>query len=639
MGAKSLLVPIILMIAMNGYAQTEDSLKTYDLKKVVVTGSRNPRLLSKTPEVMHVVTAHEIEELNVSSTGEILEYLTGVNIESGTGSGYPQRSIVSLDAFPANYTLVMVDGIRLLTEHMHTGQNIDIIPPENIERIEVIKGAASAQYGSDAMGGIVNIITKKAEHRVESSVGLSVSSYETYNSTISLRAPVNKNVSLSTFSSYEQSAGIPILAPAHRVGQMGYNKFSTMNHLNWDISARSSLSSNLYFAQNSMQFRGDNLHGRMLLSSIDYNHQLDEHLYGTARLKYSHWDAEQSTENNGYFNSEVYFNWEGIKNNITTFGVDYRSMNFERAAVLEKSQDGMGAFLQNEIELDRMSFLLALRFDKVDDLKTIIAPKTAVMLQVNEKLRLRASFGRGFHAPSLMELYEEGYGHSGRSYRFGNPGLQPEYSLTSTFSVEYLPVENLQFLVHSYYNTISDMITPIYGGIWEENPDSTTIIDKWVRTNIHEAEIYGLETTIRYFLDDHFLLEGGYNYAENQNRSTGGQLPYYPGESFFSKLIFRYNLTSWHHLSSFISWRATKNRSAWNWMPESSEDYENPDGLVTALKDYQLLNIGFKLTYRGKYSYFVNAGNLLAQDIQKLDDSFTEIDGEATWKVGFLINF
>ena len=65
------------------------------------------------------------------------------------------------EALLPNYTLVMINGVPLLTDHMHTGQNIEMIPPESIERIEIMRGAASAQYGADAIGGIVNIITHK----------------------------------------------------------------------------------------------------------------------------------------------------------------------------------------------------------------------------------------------------------------------------------------------------------------------------------------------------------------------------------------------------------------------------------------------------------------------------------------------
>ncbi len=636
---KFYLTSLFTLLIITCNSQTIDSLKSYDLKEFVVTATRNKKLLSKTPEVMHVITSNDIEQLNVSSTGEILEYLTGVSIESGTGSGFPKRSVVSLDGFPANYTLIMVDGIRLLTEHIHTGQNIDLIPPKNIERIEIIKGAASAQYGSDAMGGIVNIITKKASEKTESSISFSGGSYDTYNTGLSVRSTVNEKVSVSTQSNYEQSAGVPILAPAHRIGNMGYSKFSTINNVNWEINQKASLNSNLFYAQNSMKFSGDNVYGRMLMVSTDYKQIINAHLYSTARLKYSHWDAEQSGENNGVFNPEVYFSWDKFKGHIITFGSDYKFNKFSRTSVLEKTQEAIGAFVQDEIEMDKFSFLFALRFDKAQNIKAVVSPKMAAMYQLAYNLRIRASFSRGFHAPTIQELYEEGYGHGGRAYRFGNPDLQPEYSLTSTFSIEYAPIRNVEILMHGYYNTISNMITPVYSGIWEENPDPDSVIDKWVRTNIHEAKIYGIEATMKYQFNNRFLVEFGYNYSYNENSTTGKQLPYYPGESLYSKIIYNYHLSSKLDGNCFVSLRTTNNRSAWNWKPATGADIDNADGLITELNDYQLLNAGIKMIYNKKLNLFLNVGNILGQNIQNLDDSFTEIDGEPTIKIGCLINF
>jgi len=634
---RHFLILIILFVELNSFSQTNDSLKHYDLGEVVVTATRIKKLLEKTPEVMQVITSKDIEQLNVSSTGEILEYLTGVNIETGTGSGYPKRSIVSLDGFPANYSLVMIDGIRLLTEHIHTGQNIDIIPPENIERIEVVKGAASAQYGSDAMGGIVNIITKKATDKAESIICISGGSYETYNTAISVRTPVNNNIGISTFSDYEQSAGIPILAPAHRIGNMGYEKFSSMNNINWEINKNSSLNSNIYYTQNSMEFRNEDVYGRMFLSSMDYEHLIKNKMFLTGRLKYSHWDAEQSGENNNILNPEIFIRWNILKNNTMIAGTEYRYNKFSRSAVLERSQKAYGAFLQDELDLDKLSFLMALRFDKSEDITPVLTPKIAAMYRLNDNLRFRGSFGRGFHAPTVQELYEEGYGHGGRAYRFGNPDLEPEYSLTSTFSIEYSPIINLQLLLHGYYNTINDMITPVYSGIWEENPDAGMVIDKWIRTNIHNAEIYGVETSIRYQLSNKLFIEGGYNYSHNKNTTTGGQLPYYPGESVFSKIIYNYDLTRKFSGSCFLSMRATKNRSAWNWKPAQGAEYNDTAGLITDLEDYELVNAGIKLKYDEKLDLYMNIGNLLGQNIQKLDDVLTEIEGEPAFTFGCLI--
>ncbi len=629
----------LLAIFASGFSQERDSLFYYTLEGVTITSTRNKKLLEKTPEIMQVITSREIGTMNAGSTGEILEYLTGVNVESGTGSGFPQRSVISLDGFPAKYSLVMVDGIRLLTEHIHSGQNIDMIPPENIERIEIIKGTASSQYGSDAMGGIINIITKKPSDRTESSLNLTGASYETYNTTLSVRTPVNEKLSVSISENYRQSAGVPLIDPSHRIGNMGYTKFTSMNTIDWQFSDRSSLRANMFYVQNSMEFRNDDVYGKMFMPSLDFRHAFNEKLDVVTRLKYTHWEAEQSNEKNRLLNPEVFFGWDVASDHKLTMGGEYRHMNFTRSAVSEHDQHAFGLFLQDEIELDRLSLLAALRYDRVEQIDPVISPKVSVMYRVFDRMRIRASLGRGFHAPTVQELYEKGYGHGGRAYRFGNPDLQPEYSMTTTASIEYAPVRNLQLFAYGYYNTIRNMITPVYKGVWEENPDTSTVIDKWVRTNIHEAEIYGFEVAFRYRMGSHLVIESGYNHIENKNKSTGGQLPYYPGWSFYSKLTGHYNLWPEHRSSFFVSFKATMDRSVWNWKPADPADYDNQEGLTTALKDYQLLNAGVNLGISRHLDLNLGVDNILGQDIERLDDLLTIIDGEPVCRIGCLIRF
>lgn len=631
-----ILIFFFIFFSSISFSQTTDTLNINTIKEVTITASRNKKLLQNSPEIIHIISSKDIEQLNVNSTSEILDYLNGISVGAGTGSALPKRGVISLDGFPANYSLVLVDGVRLLTEHIHTGQNIDIIPPENIEQIEIIKGSASAQYGSDAMGGVINIITKKAGNKPEGSVSFNGGSYDTYNGAISIRTPIKENFKLSSFINYEQSNGIPILKPSHRINSMGYNYLSTMNYIQWTIDHTSDLNLLVNYTENSMQSKDDNLHGEMLVSSLNYNKNFSQYLNTKTRLNYSHWEAEQSAEDNTILNPEILINWTKIRNNILTLGLNGQYSKFTRTSVLEKTQNAFGVFLQDEIELNKFSIVMAIRFEKFENIDPTIAPKVSALYKISEKLNIRTSVGRGFHAPSVQDLYEEGYGHGGRAYRFGNPDLQPEYSLTSTLSLEYKPVKNLQFLVYSYYNYITNMITPIYSGIWLENPDTTKIIDKWVRTNIHEAKIYGFETTLNYNINEKIIFEIGYSYTENENITTSKPLPYYPGESYYSKIIVNSNITQKIKTSLFLSLRATHNRSAWNWKPEAGASFDNSDGLVTELTDYQLLNAGLNVVFNKNIKLFLNVNNILGQNIQNLDDAYMEIVGEPTFKVGVL---
>ncbi|MFO7674482.1 MAG: hypothetical protein R6V74_12305, partial [Lutibacter sp.] len=140
----------------------------------------------------------------------------------------------------------------------------------------------------------------------------------------------------------------------------------------------------MYYSQNTMEFRGDDLHGVMFLSSTDYDYKFNNSLSLTGRLKYSHWDAEQSKEKNDEVNPEIYLRWDAYKNNTITAGADFRYTKFARSAVLAHSKNGLGAFIQDEIELDKLSFLIAFRVDKVEEIKPVITPKIAAMFRVHD---------------------------------------------------------------------------------------------------------------------------------------------------------------------------------------------------------------------------------------------------------------
>jgi len=616
------------------YGQQSVLPDTIMLEELVISATRQTTMLGKTPEVIRVISSREIEALNVNSTGDILQYISGVSVESGTGSGLPKRSIVSLNGFPANYTLIMVDGVRLLSDHIHSGQNVDLIPPSGIERIEVIKGSASAQYGSDAMGGIINIITKKCKDKPELTIASSYGNYETFSTEMALLSPVNKKIKTSTFVKYEQSDGQPILEPAHRIDNMGYTQFVFLNSLDFDISKRSHLNASLFYNQNKMDWRDDEKYGHLIVPGIQIETSLSDNLKLNSRINYSKWIAEQSDEMNELIHPELFITWNRLKNNRITLGTDFRYMNFRRTNVLEKDQKAGGIFLQDEISMRNFEMYLALRCDKVEEIDLVLSPKIGMLYKPYSFFRIRGSIGRGFHAPSVQELYEEGAGHGGRAYRFGNPDLKPEYSITCTLGGELFIRNDIQILMYGYYNTIDNMITPVYEGPWEENPE----IDKWVRQNIHNAQILGYEISGRWNITEAIDLEGGYTYTDNENTTTGGILPYYPGRSYYTRMIMNHSFNEQSSGSAFICLRAARDRSAWNWKPTDDAEPDNSEGMITRLADYEMLNAGLKWTYH-PISLFINVSNILGQDIERLDDVYTITDGEPVYRGGLILTF
>lgn len=633
------LIVILATVAMLvdlGVAAESGQQETVELDEVVVTPSRRDMLLRETSDTVQVISRKQIDELNPAGTGELLEYATGVAVETGTGSGLPDRSVVSLGGLPANYTLVLVDGVRLVSDHVHSGQNVELIPPAAIERIEIMRGAGSAQYGADAIGGVVNIITRKSGDKAAGEVHLGVGRYDTCEAGLGVQIPAGDAARLSAYVNWEQSDGVPLLAPTHRIGNMGYERLNVISRLDVDLAESTRMYAWVNWVNNTVDWRGEDADSYLLMPVAGLQQDVGEDLVLAAELAYSHWDAEVNNELNKILEPEAYATWFVNEQHTLLGGVDFRFNEFERTAVNAPDQSAYGVFVQDEWRAgDRLSLVPAIRYDKVENIDGAFSPKLSALVSATDRFRVRASAARGFHAPTLQELYEEGYGHGGRAYRFGNPDLDPEYSTMYSLGFEIEPAQRLQLMVHAFYSDLEDMIVPVYAGPWDQDPTK----DVWRRTNIHEAEVYGAEANARLRLCDYARLEAGYTYTDNEDKGTGRQLPYSPGSSVFGKLIMTCPVGDHVDLTAFVSVRTSFDREAWNWKPAEDAAVDNADGLTATLDDYTKLDAGLSCRVRDTFDVFVRVQNILGEDIENLDDAYTVIDGEPFVQTGLRYDF
>ena len=628
---KQIIFSAVVFCAITAFAEEP---ATTNIPTITVTASRNELIFLNRAEIIQVIDRDTIETIKPSTTGELLDYTTGASVSSGTGSGLPNRSVVSLNGLPPRYTLVLVNGIPLLSEHIHTGQNIELVPPESIERIEIMRGASSAQYGSDAVGGVVNIITRKWDGKPLASVGASVGSYETYEGNLNLMLPLSTNAQLSSSTSWEQSEGIPLKAPAHRIDKTGYKRLSTFNRIDMQLGNKTEAFAGLNYSWNKMDWLGSDAESTLVAPSFGLTQEINPSTEIFAQLSLSEWEAEVSGERNRLVKPEAHLTrWIG-ESHILMVGGDWYWNEFERTAVKAPNQRAFGVFIQDEwIPNDQFTLMGALRYDKVVGGEDAVSPKVSLLYTPADWVALRASLGRGFHAPTLQELYEEGYGHGGSAYRFGNPDLEPEYSTTFTAGLELKPVDSVQLSAYGFYTDFENMIVPVYQGAWAANPG----IDVWRRTNIEEAIVYGLETSMKWDVCDRLALEGGYTWTENKDQSTGRSLPYSPGSSAYGRITLTEQISTNLIFSGFVGAHAALGREAWNWKPAKGTSAGNPDGLTTSLDDYINLDVGLSVK-RGDITLFFKAENLLGEDIENLDDSYTVIDGEPFFRIGLQYN-
>lgn len=611
-----------------------------EMEKIVVTSTRHPQLLEETPDVTIVQNFAEIRAMGAKQVDEIIAYMPGISTLGGTGSGHPGKRTIAINGMPAYYSLILLDGKRVLSSHIHTGADVNMIPPEHIERIELLKGAASALYGTDGMGGILNIITRQGSEKTRISFTSYGGSRNTFHNGLSLTGKIGNGVYHSLFTSWEESDGVPIVSPVFRKDKLSYAMFHLMDRFNAEITNHLKGTASVHYMNTEAPYKQSPLVSWLFTPEL----KLDYALFNTLSLQasgyYSQWKSQQNGELNEIASPEFLINYKGFKNHQILFGTEYIYRNFARIRVAEHDQSAFGVFLQDEISYGpKWHFLTALRLDKVENIDPVWSPKLSVLYLLNEKISLRTSAGRGFRAPTVQDLYETLYSHPGDiHYRAGNPDLQPEYSTTLTAGIDWKLSNRLSIMVNGYYYAIYNMITPVDHGL--EDPTiyfsrdqipyvTDSLVYVYRRENIHQGRIGGGKVKMLWHFIDGYTFEGGFWVSQNRNEETGETLPYYPGKSLSLKLQGSQSITNGLDISSFIGLNTTMGRKIWNFKHNTEQQLN--------LDDYQKLDAGISLIFRNGYEFFLNVDNLLGQEINIYEDVNFIIEGTPLYRVGLRV--
>lgn len=608
--------------------------------EIVVTATRREGLLENTPEITFITNARTIEAMGAKEVGDVLPYLPGVSVEGGTGSGQPFKKNVSINGLPAIYSLVMVDGVRLLSSHFHTGTNVNMVPPENIERIELVKGAASAQYGSDGIGGVLNIITKRGSDKPALSFMSYGGSQNTSHTGLSIIGSINQNISHSIFTSWEQSDGLPIKMPEFRKDALNYTLFTIMDRVDAQISKDIETSASVHYASTATPYKSSPYYSWLITPRLDMRYNVSENFNIRTSGYFSQWKSERNNELNEITSPEITFGYGGLKNHFFLAGAEYIYRKFERNRVSINGQHTYGLFLQDEFTpWSSLSILAALRMDKVEEIDPVISPKLSFLYKFNSALRLRTSIGRGFRAPTVQELYETLYSHPGDiHFRAGNRDLKPEYSTSLTAGIEWKPYEQISLMVNGYSSFIDNMITPVDHGLEDptlyfSHEEISFVRDSLVyiyrRENIHKAIVKGIEFKAQWNIFSDYRVEGGMSIIHNENKDTKKSLPYYPGKNFSLSLIGEEQISKNFSIKGFIGLMATNDRKIWRFKHDQEQE--------VGLNDYQKLDASLSLVFAKKYEVFFNVDNILAQELHMYEDVELLTEGQRLFRCGFRI--
>lgn len=523
---KKIFIAAAVIISSSSQAQNNLSLRedsTKQLNEVVVTANKFPIKTSLTGKVLTVVTREQLEKSAGKDLSQVLAEQAGVYV-NGANSNQGKDKSIYLRGARIDHTLITVDGVPLY-DASGIGSNFDIrlLPIDNIERVEILKGSQSTLYGSDAIAGVINIITRKPSAKPYNVSG--VLNYASYN-TVRANAVVSGNVDKLDYSAgytYNKTDGInetvdTITAP-HVTDKDGYTQHSVFANLGLKPTAgvriqpyvrytdlKGNIDQGAFTDELDYSTRNKNLQagvkneihiGKSVLNVL-YNYQRNERSYTDDSVKSQNGFAKYS---HGSYKATEHFADAYLVAPVSadmklTAGIDYRSSNSDQLYnsisfygpfktelgkdSLHHSQLGIyTAFVLNAA--NGLSVEMGGRFNHHSQYGNNTVFNFNPSFLIKDQVKLFLNVSSGYKVPSLYQLYSE----------YGNRQLDPETAITFESGAQYFSKNKKIMARATYFNrSVKDVI------FFYTNP--LTFQSKYINQDKQKDNGVELETSIQF---------------------------------------------------------------------------------------------------------------------------------------------
>lgn len=448
------------------------------LQDVVITANRIP---TKLTDVLADVTVLDRSELDLAGQSSLLDVLANLpGIQISRNGSYRSSSGVFLRGATSSQTVILLDGVRIGSATSGTPA-LENIPLDRIERIEVLRGAASALYGADAVGGVIQIMTREPDRKPVYTANVGVGGDGQRQASMAVRGS-NNDLGYSLGWSRERADGISVLvnplSSAFNPDRDGFQASSVDAKLRYQVSPQHQLSVGLLHSDTDYQFDGAASPNPLKLTKVN----TDARAYSTLNNLSAQWQAQwlpnwkstlllgaaedqsvtkyfRSTDGafggSGKFNTDRrHVSWQNdfsLGKDVLSFALEERreevdsSMNY---AV--KARDLRGVMLSYALRAQDWSALAVLRSDHNSQFGSFTNWSLSGGYQLNPAWRAVLSAGTSFQAPSFNQLYYPG---------FGNPTLTPQQNRSNELGLKYRE-GHLNIEATVYQNDIRGFITP-----------------------------------------------------------------------------------------------------------------------------------------------------------------------------------
>ena len=658
--------------------------------QVVTSASGFEQNVADAPASISVISQEDLQKKKYSNLAEAIEDVEGVDVRDGEGKTGGLN--ISIRGMGSENTLILIDGKRQNSAGSSTPNGFgessnNFLPPlAAIERIEVIRGPMSTLYGSDAMGGVVNIITKKVANEWSGAINvdqtLQESSKYGNNNNINMYAsgPIVKDLlGLALRGNYYNREASKIFYDD------GSNPSSTRDDKgrspvegnNWSLGGKLTLTPTdnhdiyLDLFSSKQSYNNDKSQLGTLdnpaLATKQASGYKDKLRFEREQITLGHSSRfeigtlessimRNTTETIGrtipgniignIFNpkmpNHIIGNDRELKSTDTVFDTKFVSDVFSRniitvggqywnsklvdgIATEDFKQDMWGLFAEDEISItDKLAFTLGGRYDHHDKFGGNFSPRAYAVYTANSNWTLKGGVSQGYKAPKVNDLHDgiNGAGGQGATITIGSPDLKPEKSTNYETGVYYNADNGFAANATIFYNQYKDKIETDGNVTISGNPN---IPDGTYdqKKNIGKAETQGLEFGTTIPFTDTLDLKANYTYMESEQKSGKNK-----GEPFAN--------TPKHSLNATLNWQATSKLNTWikgeyksdrkrfteNYSNLTAENKAIYDQIGNEIKAYELFHLGANYKWNKDLTFSATIYNLFDKDFSK-NESYT----------------
>lgn len=478
----TLLVGALLAPALS-FAQTPPPAVSATLPTVVVTTTRTPVEAAEALAAVTVIDREQIERSQVTDVAEILRFEAGLDLGRTGGPG--QQMSVFIRGGESNHTLVLIDGIRMNPTSAGGGA-LQNITTDMIERIEIVRGPRSTLYGSDAIGGVVNIITRTATEP-QASVVLRAGADHQRDAAVNLGyGDSEKNISLGV--QQIRTDGFPSLESTTL--DRGYRNTSVNLRGSTRIGDKAHLAVRLWNADGNVEYqsfsgpRDQDFQNQV--AAIELNLNPSERWQTAFTISRAEDDIRQNQTDGFVRTVRPVFDWH----NVVRAGAAHR-LSFGAAATQEdvtslafsEERDVYSGFVQDEVTLGRHRLIAGVNFADYDGFGEQFNWNAEYGFDLFASTRLIAAAGTGFRAPDADDRF--GFG--------GDPELKPEEARNYELGIKHALSERQSVDLRLFQSEVDDLIS------LEFDPSNDPSVDFGFRAvNVDEYRNRGVELSWRY---------------------------------------------------------------------------------------------------------------------------------------------